>query len=103
MKKTLVALLAAAVISIGAAQAATTSATPVSDWLSNVTSKITRTEQDTAAKIQAKEQKAAARRAAREKAAAEKRAAAEAKRNEIKNNIEAEKTFWKKLFTWDWE
>ncbi len=103
MKKTLVALMAAAVISIGAAQAATTSATPVSDWLNKTTSKITKTEQETAAKIKAREQKAEQRRIAREQALAKRQAAAEARRKEIESNIEAEKTFWRKLFTWDWE
>jgi len=91
MKKTLVVLMAATIMSIGAAQAATSS-TPVSDWINSKTSKITKTEKEIAST-----------KAANEKAAAQKKAAAEKKKKEVKDAVNAEKTFWKKLFTWDWE
>ena len=113
MKKTLVALLAVVMISMGAAQAATSS-TPISDWLNQKTSAITKAETDTANSIAAqkkaiKEQKeaqkkaAAERKAAQKKAAAERKAAYKAEKQNIKNAINEQKSFWKKLFTWDWE
>ncbi len=102
MKKTLVALLAVVMISMGAAQAATSS-TPISDWLNKKTSAITKTEQDTANKIEAKKKEAEAKKAAREKAAAERKAAYEAEKKNIKNAVNEQKSFWKKLFTWDWD
>ncbi|MEE3348935.1 MAG: hypothetical protein VZR09_02750 [Candidatus Gastranaerophilaceae bacterium] len=91
MKKTLVVLLTAVFVSVGAAQAATSS-TPITDWINSKTSKITKTEKQIAAD-----------KAAQEKAAKERKAAAKAKKEAIKNEINAEKTFWKKLFTWDWD
>ena len=90
MKKTLVLLLTAVFVSIGAAQAATSS-TPVTDWINSKTAKITKTEKQIAAD-----------KAAKEKAAAEKKAAAQAKKKAISDAVNQEKTFWKKLFTWDW-
>ena len=101
MKKTLVLLLSAMVISIGSAQAATTSS--VTNWLDKTSSAITKAEQDTTNKIEKRKKEAAAKKAEREKAAAEKKAAAEAKKKAIKDDINTQKTFWKKLFTWDWD
>ena len=113
MKKTLVALLAVVMISIGAAQAATTSSTPISDWLNKKTSAITKAETDTANKIEARKKEAEAkkaarekalaeRKAAREKAAAERKAAYEAEKKNLRDAVNQQKSFWKKLFTWDW-
>ncbi len=97
MKKTLVVLMAAAVISIGSAQAATT--TGVTNWLNKTSAAITNTENTyNQQKAQAKAQKEA-----QKKAAAERKAAAKQAKQNAKNRINEEKTFWKKLFTWDWE
>ena len=91
MKKTLVVLLTAVFVSVGAAQAATSS-TPVSDWINKKTAKITNTEKQIAAD-----------KAVSDNAVKKQKAEAKAKRNAVKNQVESEKKFWKKLFTWDWD
>lgn len=58
MKKGLVILLAATVLSMGTVQAAEASG-PVSRWLNNITAKVSHNEQNAAQKAQAKKQKAA--------------------------------------------
>lgn len=116
MKKTLVVLMAAAIMSIGAAQAATTSTTstnPISRWLHRTADSITKVEQDTNSRIEAdrkaaeeaklkREKELAQRKAEREKAAAERKAAYEAQKKQFNDSLNQQKSFWKKLFTWDW-
>ncbi len=113
MKKSLVVLMAAMIMSMGAANAATSS-TPISDWLNSVTSKITRTEQNTASQIEARKQEAEARKAEqkrlvaerkaeRERLAAQRKAEAAAAKKQLNAAVNEQKTFWKKLFTWDWD
>jgi len=114
MKKTLVALLAVVMMSIGSAQAATTTATnPISRWLHRTADSITKVEQDTNSKIEAerkaaeearvkREKELAKQKAAREKAAAERKAAYEAEKKNFQDAVNQQKSFWKKLFTWDW-
>ena len=46
MKKTLVVLMASMIMSVGVAQAATNSSTPVSNWVNKTSSSITKAEQD---------------------------------------------------------
>ena len=60
MKKGLVILLAATVLSMGTVQAAEASG-PVSRWLNNITAKVSHNEQTAAQKAQARKQKAAQR------------------------------------------
>lgn len=62
MKKGLVILLAATVLSMGTVQAAEASG-PVSRWLNNITAKVSHNEQNAAQKAQAKKQKAAQKKA----------------------------------------
>lgn len=107
MKKGILALLAAAVLSMGAVQAAE-SAGPVSTWMNNVTGKVSAKEQSAAAKAQAKKKAAAkkqaeakAKQAQREKAAAAKKAAAQKKQAERKQKVETKKKQWKELFSVD--
>ena len=108
MKKGLVMLLAAAVLSMGTAQATEEAAGPVSRWLNNLTGKVARHEQTAAQKAQAKKQKAAKKRAKarqkeieRQKKAAAKRAEARKKQAERKKRVEAKKKQWKELCTID--
>ncbi|MBR6099504.1 hypothetical protein IKP85_07130 [bacterium] len=102
MKKTLVVLVAAMVMSMGAAQAATSS-TPISDWLNKATAPITKAEKDTADSIAAQKAEAKARKEAQKKAAAERKAAYKAEKAQLKKSLNEQKSFWKKLFTWDWD
>jgi len=101
MKKIVVLLTAGIILSIGTANANVTS--PVTEWLDKTSNAISSTEQRTTQTIDTKKKEAAARKAAREKAAAERKAAAQAQKNAIKNEVNAQKSFWKKLFTWDWD
>lgn len=101
MKKTLVLLLTGILLSIGTANAAVTSS--ITNWLNRTSDTISSTEEKTTQKIDTKKREAAAKKAAREKAAAERRAAANAQKNAIKNEYNTQKSFWKKLFTWDWD
>ena len=89
-------------ISMGAAQAATSS-TPISDWLNQKTSAITKAETDTANSIAAQKKAIKEQKAAQKKAAAERKAAYKAEKQALKNSINEQKSFWKKLFTWDWD
>jgi trigger factor len=72
MKKTLVVLLAASFMSIGAAQAATSS-TPITDWLNKTTASITKAETDTANAITAQKKAIKKQKAAQKKAEAERK------------------------------
>ena len=105
MKKGLVILLAATVLSMGTVQAAEASG-PVSRWLNNITAKVSHNEQTAAQKAQAKKQKAAQKRAKerqkqleRQRNAAAKKAEAQKKEAERKKRVEAKKKQWKELFT----
>ena len=99
MKKSLVVLMAAMIMSMGAANAATSS-TPISDWLNSVTSKITRTEQNTASQIEARKQQKLPKDS---NLAAQRKAEAAAAKKQLNAAVNEQKTFWKKLFTWDWD
>ena len=101
MKKTLILLIAGIVLSIGTANATVTSS--ITNWLDRTSNNISSAEQKTAESIEAKKKEAAAKKAAREKAAAERKAAAKAQKEAIKNEVQTQKSFWKKLFTWDWD
>ncbi|CCY23603.1 unknown [Brachyspira sp. CAG:484] len=105
MKKGLVILLAATVLSMGTVQAAEASG-PVSRWLNNITAKVSHNEQTAAQKAQARKQKAAQKRAKerqkqleRQRKAAAKKAEAQKKEAERKKRVEAKKKQWKELFT----
>ncbi len=105
MKKGLVILLAATVLSMGTVQAAESSG-PVSRWLNNITAKVSHNEQTAAQKAQARKQKAAQKRAKerqkqleRQRKAAAKKAEAQKKEAERKKRVEAKKKQWKELFT----
>ena len=105
MKKGLVILLAATVLSIGTVQAAEATG-PVSRWLNNITAKVSHNEQTAAQKAQAKKQKAAQKRAKerqkqleRQRKAAAKRAEAQKREAERKKRVETKKKQWKELFT----
>lgn len=105
MKKGLVILLAATVLSMGTVQAAEASG-PVSRWLNNITAKVSHNEQTAAQKAQARKQKAAQKRAKerqkqleRQRKAAAKKAEAQKKEAERKKRVEAKRKQWKELFT----
>ncbi|MBS5801778.1 MAG: hypothetical protein KIC80_02010 [Brachyspira sp.] len=105
MKKGLVILLAATVLSMGTVQAAEATG-PVSRWLNNITAKVSHNEQTAAQKAQAKKQKAAQKRAKerqkqleRQRKAAAKRAEAQKREAERKKRVETKKKQWKELFT----
>lgn len=105
MKKGLVVLLAATVLSMGTVQAAEATG-PVSRWLNNITAKVSHNEQTAAQKAQAKKQKAAQKRAKerqkqleRQRKAAAKRAEAQKREAERKKRVETKKKQWKELFT----
>lgn len=105
MKKGLVILLAATVLSMGTVLAAEASG-PVSRWLNNITAKVSHNEQTAAQKAQARKQKAAQKRAKerqkqleRQRKAAAKKAEAQKKEAERKKRVEAKKKQWKELFT----
>ena len=105
MKKGLVILLAATVLSMGTVQAAEASG-PVSRWLNNITAKVSHNEQTAAQKAQARKQKAAQKRAKerqkqleRQRKATAKKAEAQKKEAERKKRVEAKKKQWKELFT----
>ena len=93
--------MAAAVLSIGATQAATTSEGPVTRWLNNTTAKVSKQEQTAYQKTQAKKQAAEKKKAAREKKIAAKKAEAKKQQAERKQKVETKKKQWKELFTID--
>lgn len=108
MKKTLVLLMASAVLSIGAVQAATTNEGPVTKWLNNTTAKVSKQEQTAYQKTQAKKQaaekkkaEAKQKQAAKEKKIAAKKAEAQKQQAARKQKVETKKKQWKELFTID--
>ena len=88
MKKTLVVLMASMIMSVGVAQAATSSSTSVSDWINKTSDSITKAEQDAVKKIEANKEEALAKKIEREKVAtqqhAEKEKELKAKQAELK-------------------
>ncbi len=105
MKKFVVLLMAASIISMGAAQAEDG---PITKWLNNTTSNISKKEQTAYQKAQAKKQKAAKKKAEakkkqieREKKIAQKKAERQKKQAERKKRVETKKKQWKELFSTD--
>ena len=99
MKKTLIALMAAVLLSTTSVYAAN----PISNWLNRTADSIESTnksvkaeEQSWFAQWKAKRAEAKARREAQEKEIA-------ARRNAVDNEIKETKNAFKRLFTWDWD
>ena len=107
MKKGIIALMALSIMSMSSVYAAESQG-PVSKWLDNVSSSVSRQEQTAYQKQQAKKQKLAAKQQARQQKIAKKKA--EARQREIarqkkaaehRQKAKAKKNAFKELFTFD--
>ena len=91
MKKTLIALMAAVLLSTTAVYASN----PISNWLNKTADSIEATTSKTTSSVKSEEQSFWAKWKA-------KRAEAQAKRDNANKEVTETKNAFKRLFTWDW-